>query len=337
MTASTTLPETNGWDGPRFEPSLSPELLARWKSGRERAVTIAKRDGLTKAELARRADIPAGTLTPLLDGNYTGNWENQIAKLERWLSAVAEVAERVIELPEAPLFIETPTSRELVDTFLYAQQMPLMALVTLGPGMGKTVTAEHFRNRPGVHLVTMRPTTARVRPMLQEIGMALDVGERNPARLDRAIGAKLKRNGHKTLLLVDEAQNLSDEAVNQLRWFLDVYRCGIVLLGNEEVYSRYGRSDPREGYGQIHRRIGKRLRRLSPLPADIEAIVDAWGVQDEEARKLLRAIGRKPGALGQISVTMQLALMLAAGDGKPLNVAHVRQAWQNRGGDEVRA
>ena len=43
-------------------------------------------------------------------------------------------------------------------------------------------------------------------------------------------------------------------------------------------------------------------------------------------RGLLQEIGRKPGALGQITKTMQLAAIHAAGDEQPIDDGHVRMA-----------
>ncbi|WP_020179819.1 AAA family ATPase [Methylopila sp. M107] len=327
---------TDPWAPPQVTPPrVAPETVKRWLAAIGRASAIAKEKGWSRAELSRRTDIPPGTLGPLLDGSYTGSYGNQVVKLENWLASLEEVRDRVFGLPEEPGYFETPTSRELTDTLLYAQQMPQIVVVTLGAGVGKTTTAKAYRSRPGVYMATMRPTTSGTHRMLQEIAHAIDVSERSANKLDRAIGQKIKRNGRQTLLIIDEAQNLKDEAVDQLRFFYDEYRCGIALLGNEEVYSRFGRAEPRDGYGQIHRRIGKRMRRMKPQAGDIAATLDAWGVADPEARKLLSAIGHKPGALGQITETVKLGIILAVGAGETLSAKHVREAWENRGGETL--
>jgi DNA transposition AAA+ family ATPase len=331
------VPETpSGAPQPGEPQNLSDQGLADWREFTDRAKKIAAANDWSRAELARRSGIPHGTLTPVLDGVYTGSYPAQLKRLRAWLESLDEVRDRLVALPEEPGYFETPTSRELKDTLLYAQQMPQMAVVTMASGMGKTTTAKEFRSRPGVFYVTMRPTTSGAYRMLQEIAIAIGVTEMSPARLDRAIGEKLKRNGRQTLLIVDEAQNLADQAVDQLRYFFDEHRCGIALLGNDEIYSRFGRGDPREGFGQIHRRIGKRMRRMKPLPGDIEAALDAWRVADPDARKFLAAVGRHAGALGQIAETTKLALMIAAGEDEALSAKHVRLAWDNRGGGEAR-
>jgi DNA transposition AAA+ family ATPase len=323
---------------PKQEPAHLPtEEFARWKLATAAVRRIAGRDTLTKSEVARRADVPLGTFSPWFDGTYTGKITSITARVERWIAAIEERA-RVAGDVREPGFVQTRTAAEVIDTLVYAQALPEMCVITLGAGMGKTITARHFADtRPHAVLVTMRPSTAKVYGMMGELCAALGVIEYGPARLDRAIGERLKRNGRHTLLMVDEAQNLDDQAVNQLRYYMDEFGCGIALLGNEELYGRFGGAAPKPAYAQLHRRIGKRLKRLAPLQADIDAIVAAWKLEDAEAANLARAIGRKPGALGQVSKTLILAHMLAAGDSKPLSADHVRLAWQNRGGEELRS
>lgn len=326
--------QEGGWGPPKVMPVIDSDGLKIWEEARSAVAECGIEKGLSRSKMAEAFGIPLPTLTQWFDGNYGGSFAATTARVQKGLQSLRDRQILGAAALRAPSWIETPTARELRDTLIYAQTMPEMVIATLGAGMGKTTTARHYAaTRANVCLAIMRPRTANMHSMLAEIAAALDVTERNPAWLDRAIGTQLKRNGRQTLLIIDEAQNLGDQSVNQLRYWLDEYECGIALLGNEEIYTRYGRSDPREGYGQIHRRIGKRLRRLQPLAGDIDALMDAWGIADGESRRLLAAIGRKPGALGQLDKTLRLAAILAAGDGVELTAAHIRSAWQNRGGE----
>lgn len=238
---------TRGWQEPVQEPdSVSLAELDAWRSATRRVREIAVRDGFSAAEVARRADMPGPTFSLWYSGKYTGAVAGQTARVLRWLDSYEEGRSLDAQLRSEPDWVSTPTSEEVVKTLFLAQKLPDMVLVTLGSGMGKTITARHYvANRPSAYLVTMRPTTSSISSMLAEIAMALDISERNPVALDRAIGAKLRRNGRETLLIVDEAQNLVDKAVDQLRYFIDQFSCGIALLGNNELYSRFGRGEPR--------------------------------------------------------------------------------------------
>lgn len=328
--------EVAGWGDPKAEPKLSPADLTAWQQVRAELIAHAVAKKLNRSDVGRASTIPLPTLTQWVDGIYGGSYPNTTDRVRRFLQTVTDARSQAVSALVAPTFVETPSSRELTDTLIYAQSSPELVVVTMEAGMGKTVTCRAYaEDRSSVYLVTMRPTTGGVHAMLQEMAQALDVTERNPGRLDRAIGDRLKRNGRHTLLIVDEAQNLADKAVDQLRFFLDQYGCGIALVGNLDVFTRFGKADPKAGHGQLHRRIGKRLQRLVPLEADITTLLDAWKISDPDCRRLLSAIGHKPGSLGQIDKSIRLASMIAAGAGEPMGPQHIRSAWRNRSGEAI--
>lgn len=299
---------------------------------------IMNDEQLTQADIAKAAEIPYGTFTPFMGGKYAGDNAGLAERVQRWIQSRAETQKVSSAILEEPGFVATPTVTEVLGLLQWAKTAPGICLVTLGPGMGKTMASREFaKKNPHSFRVVMRPSTAGVHAMMKEIAQTIGVAERDPNKLSRAVGDKLMRNGRHTLIMVDEAQNLSDSAVDELRHYLDEYGCGIALLGNEDVRTRWGRATPKEGYGQLHRRIGPRLRRLQPLKEDVEIYLKAWGITDADVLKLLRVIGRKAGALGQIKETLAMANILAAGQGRIVNADDIRAAWQNRGGEDVHA
>lgn len=329
------------WAPPRGEPGLDGADLAAWRSAVADLRALAGEARLSKLEVARRAAVPIGTLSPWYDGSYTGRYDAVTERVRRFPAAHAEARAARLALPAAPDFVPTPTARRLTEALACAQTMPEIAVATLGAGCGKTTTARAYvAARPNAWLVTMRPSTAGRHPMLCELALALDVTESNPARLDRALGARLRRNGRNTLLILDEAQHLSDDAVNQLRYFNDEYGTGLALLGNEAVFRRWGgpqEKAARDGFAQIQSRIGYRIQRRQPLPGDTEALLDAWGLKDEEVRRLCVTISRRDGALRLVDKSIKLAAMIAAGEGREIAAADLRAAWANRTAGEAGA
>lgn len=327
-------PPADSWAVAYVDPVIAPEELDRWHRLRSSLIDTAKRFGWSKSEVSKRSGVPAGTLWQWFDGSYRGVIRNVSDRLARWLDSVAEMTATAARVPVAPGFVMTPTAREMTDALIFAQAMPEIVVITTGAGVGKTHTLREFcRTRAHADLVTMRPTTSSVHGMLLELGLALDVTERNPAKLDRTIGNKLRRNGRHTLLAIDEAQNLTDQAVNQLRYFLDDYGVGIALIGNEELYGRFGGNDLKPAYAQLQSRFGLRFRRMQPLREDVDALLDAWNLDAdvEDIRRLCQAIARKPGALRLVTKTLQLAGMYALGNHRPMTVADVKHALTNRG------
>ena len=305
---------------------------------RDQVRSIMDSEGLSQADVARAAQIPYGTFTPFMGGTYAGNNATLAEKVLRWLGSREAEQKVTATILKEPDFVQTPTAMKVLSLLQWAKSAPGITLITLGPGMGKTMAAREFaRKNPHSYRVVMRPSTSGVHSMMKEIAQTIGVMERDPGKLTRAVGDKLQRNGRHTLIMVDEAQNLSDTAVDELRHYLDEYGCGIALLGNEDVQTRWGRATPKEGYGQLHRRIGPRLRSLRAHKDDIETYLMAWGIADADVLKLLRVIGRNAGALGQIKETLLMANILAAGADRPINADDIRAAWENRGGEEVNA
>lgn len=338
--AREVAPATGAWPAPRGEPALDAAALAAWRAATAALRAQAEAQGLSMGEAARAAGIPQGTLNPWYHGTYPGSYEAVTARVRRYLSAAAESAAVAASLPEVPEFVETPTARALTEALVYAQALPEIAVATLGAGCGKTTTARHFAaTRPHVTLVTMRPSTAGRGALLAELAAALDVAERNPVRLDRAIGARLRRAQRNTLLIVDEAQHLTDEAVNQLRFLHDEFGCGLALLGNEAVWRRWAARPERDrdGLAQVQSRIGYRILRRGPAPGDAEAICDAWGIAEGEARRAALALARLPGALRTLVKTLQIAALDAAGRGRAITAEAIRAAHARRAADGVLA
>jgi hypothetical protein len=336
MTLDTITDDTTpvlSWDELKQEPAIAAAELERWRRVRTTTIDRARQHGWTKTEFSKRSAIPAGTLYGWLDGSYRGSFANVTDRVERFLDAQAELAAAGSKIPQAPGYVPTPTSKKVVDALIYSQTMPEIAVIVLAAGMGKTITLNHYSSmRPNVVMLTVRPSTTTVYKLMSELGDTLNLNdvERMPNHIDRAVGARLRRNGRSTLLVVDEAQHLKDEAVNQLRYFYDIYGVGIALVGNEELYGRFG-DTPKPAYAQLQSRFGLKVRQMAPARGDIEAVLDAWGIEDPQIRQLGVAIGRKPGTLRQLTKTLQLAGMIAAGDERAMTAADVTMAAQQRG------
>lgn len=309
-----------------------PKVYAEYLDLRDELKAIAQKQNWSRNEVARLSGIPIGTLSQWFSGKYSGRYDRINERVRKYLAALGEMSEIARTLPAGPGYIETRTAREIVETFTYAQMMPGMAIVTIAAGNGKTTAAKHYiETRPHAYLATMSPATRKVHGMLTEIADCLGISTLSASRLHRAIGKRLGQHP-RSLLILDEAQNLSDEAVDQARAFLDQFSCGVVLMGNEEIYTRFDAKTDGPSYAQIRRRIGKKMWRRTPYAEDIKALIDGWGVDDAAARKFLVGIGQKHGALGSINETMKLASILAAGAGeKDVTERFIRAAWENRG------
>lgn len=325
--------QVTGWDAPRAIPeNVDVAVKQRWIEATSALRQVAEAEGWSKSEAARRADIPLGTLSAWYDGTYKGRFDTTTARIENFLSSRAAAVELTRGLPMAPGFLQTRIARELFTAFTYAQMVPTMAVVTIASGLGKSMAASTFAaTRPHVVHVTLSPSSASPHTMKQEIAQEMGIECRDGAKIKRVITEALKRVGHHALLIVDEAQNLSEDSINELRHFRDVAQCGLVLLGNDEGKTPYAARDPRHASPQVARRVGHRLNVLRPYKEDIDLVVAAWGLADPTAIELARKIAGMPGAFGTLSETVLTAGMIAAGHDRDITAADLRAAWENRG------
>ncbi|WP_224825624.1 AAA family ATPase [Cognatishimia sp. MH4019] len=326
-----------GWSPSKQVPEIeSDDLKSRWKSATAKVAQLASENDWTKSEVARRADMAIGTFSGWYDGTYNGRYDNTTQRVENFLTSFQEASEAASALPVEPGFVQTRVARELFETFTYAQALPTIAIATLLAGLGKTSAAEAFQaSRPHVFHIVLSPSSASIHTMKSEIGAQLGIDTRNSATLKGAIVEALKRDGFSALLIVDEAQYLNEDGVNELRHFRDMARCGLVLLGNNESTTPYASRDVKHASPQVTRRIGYRISVMKPYPEDIDQLLDAWQITDEDVRRVGTAIATRPGALGALSETIKAASMIARGMGRALKADDMRAAYQLRGGGAV--
>lgn len=289
-----------------------------------RAIMEAER--LSQADVARDSGVKYGTFTGWLGGSYAGNNDRVAGAVQIWLSAREEKKRASAHVPKVPGFQMTPSAEAFLDTLRFAQIMPEISVIAGGAGIGKTTAIGHYaRTTPNVWVATMDPSRANINPMLVELCEVMDVVEKSPTRLVRAIGDKIEGSGG--LIVVDEAQHLAPVSLDQLRSIYDRYQVGIALIGNETVYSRLEGEGRKANFAQLFSRIGVRVTQARPKAADMCTLIKAWDVTDADEIKLLKAIARKPGALRGMTKCLQLASMLAAGAGEKRTIKHMKAAW----------
>ena len=178
-------------------------------------------EGLSWPQIGKLTDVSHSTLSLFATGKYAGRNDTVAAKVLAYRDRLAAQAEIAADVATVPVWYDTPTATKLTSLLRWAQSGKIVLIVT-GPGIGKTRTAERFADAdPNVWLATMAPSTAGVATMLQEVAVAVGLGEikGSPQQLSRRVRAHIQ--GKKGLLIVDEAQELTDKALNELRGLHD--------------------------------------------------------------------------------------------------------------------
>lgn len=299
---------------------------------RAEATAFIERHSWTKKRFAEECDVPEGTFGPWLAGKYGGDNEGPAAKVYRFLSARKDQDQLAASIPVAPSFQDTPTSLRIWAGLEHAQVFGDLTVIGVGPGMGKTATIAQFKAvRPRVWVATMAPSTRGVPNALVEVlGAMGDMDARGtPQALSRRVAAKATAGA---LLVIDEAQHLSQQAVDEFRSIHDKTGVGLVFSGDESVFSLFD-GTRRSAFAQFHSRIGFRVRQSRPLAGDALMLAQAHGVTEPAMVKLCVEIANKPGALRGLNKTILLAKRMAAMTDQPLTNSLIREAWAQRSAD----
>ena len=306
----------------RFSPEYQDELRASVRAEQDRR-------SASQADIAKLVGESYSTFSAWLNNTYKGNNGKVAANVERWLESAKERETMAAALPGKIGFQPTPTAEHMLSVCQFAQTAPDVVVIAGGAGVGKTTAFQHYqKTSSNVWLITMEPSTATMVKMMREIAYLMGVQERADAGLSRAIGRKVRGTGG--LMIVDEAQHLCTEALDQLRVFndRDGIGIGIVIGGNETVYARLEGDGRKPAFAQLFSRLGMRHTQPKPRDKDISTLIAAWGISETRQTKLLTTIARKPGALRLMTKTLQLATMLAAGTGGERGYEHIRAAYE---------
>lgn len=281
------------------------------------------------SEIAKRIGVPHSTLAMFAsEKGYSGREPPVADKIFRYRQTLSAQASIAVEAPDTPGYFETQTSKQLNQVLAYGQRGKIV-LAAMGPGTGKTMTARHFAACfANVFISTMAPSTSGVNTMQIEVLESL--GEKNPVgtpqKLSRRIRDLLEALGN-PMIIIDEAQHLSEKSIEEIRSWHDSTGCGIALLGNVGVLQRLEGGNRASAYAQLYSRVSLKVVRPLPLLADIDALAEAWEIHDEPFVAYLRKIGMLPGGLRGLTMALELGSMIAASEGQRVQIGHVQDAW----------
>lgn len=298
---------------------------------RDRLKRYKDETGSSWVELGKMVGIPNGTLSTWVPGTYNSGriYENHDipGAVHRFFQSLEEKAELEAAMPSEPDFQMTPSAKRMM-TVLAMAHLGDMALISATPGTGKTASVKQYAGTRGqVFVCAMSPATRGVNTML--IAILAAMGERDAKGTPQALSARVRSRvrGAGALVVIDEAQHLSAQALEEIRSIHDETECGVALVGDENLLANLKR------YPQLYSRLGIRHVQTRPLQEDISTIAAAWKVTRGAELAYLQEIGRKSGGIRALTKTMKLALRAAQSGGAPLQIDDIRDAYAQRYGE----
>ena len=319
-TATTTLQPTTDPTAPNLRQLVRDALDNDPSISQQR---IAKEIG---------TGVSAATLSQWLGGTYQGDNDKVAQRVSSWYDTYQDRRARA-GLPDAPEWVETPTTERIESGLRYAQLAQDMAIIYGPAGVSKTKTCQHYGTiSPGVFMATMTPATASVLTSLRQVAIACGLRDlpNSSAGLQNAIVAKLAHT--RGLLIIDESQHLSIQALDQIRSLHDACLIGVVLAGNEFVYNRMTDGNRAPYLDRLLSRVGKRVALGKPGDADVDALLRGWKISDPGIRTIAHDIARRPGALRMMTKVLRLAASYAAAQDHALSVDDMKAAARDLGG-----
>lgn len=281
---------------------------------------------VTFAQVARETGLSSGTISGYMNEKYNGD----NARVEQVLAGWLDNQKSAAELPEPPRFVETPTVKQIWTNFRFARLTESIAVICGNPGVGKSAAArEYRRTNQNVWMITITPSCASVLECLTELACELGMNDapRRKGPLSRALRRRLE--GTQGLIIIDEADHLGAETLEELRLLQESTQVGLVLMGNHRVYSNMTGGNRTVEFARLFSRIAKRTAINKTKKHDVTAIADAWQIEGEKERELLQQIAQKPGALRVLNHSLRLAAMTAYGNGERVNEKYILDAFRD--------
>ena len=234
--------------------------------------------------------------------------------------------------PSNSPFCQTPTATGITDVLLACHHYRLLGTVIGNPGTGKSGAATSYAGSVsiGVAHVSMVKTARGVQAGLLHLLRSIGTG-RWAARATREYEAQVMveeaiKLELVELLIVDEAQHLSDDMLECLRDLYDHCGIGLVWMGNFTLSDRWaGRRGARtRAFEAILGRRGPQIEIDALGDGDIDALATHYGIDDAASRDVLARAASARGGLH--NVDRMLRVVGRGGGGRQLTAEALREA-----------
>lgn len=196
-----------------------------------------------------------------------------------------------------------------------------MALVTGDAGAGKTTTLHHYADtNTGVIFVTANACTTSATAVLGLI--CKELGQRVPGRKAMIMDILVEQlKGSNRLIIIDEADHLSLDALQAVRNINDLAGVGIVLSGNDKIYRQMLAGRRSYEFDQLRTRIVVRKKVVNDYTID-EMTAIFPDLNQDCIGYLLKLANSE--SLRTAKKLYEVAMDFAAAQGTVLTVKHLR-------------
>lgn len=276
----------------------------------------------SQSAVAKELGISGAALSQFLNGSYIGSNEDIADKIEQFLDLDRK---RKLCTPSPKFTTELNNTKLVYNALSYIQITSGIATIVGTAGSGKTTAMKHFADEHnGVIYVQADATKKSPRAALNLISKAMGVKPRGTASdiLDNLVE---ELTGTGKVIIIDEAQHLTERSFDTLRAINDRACVGLVYAGTPDIIARmYGKHEAE--LDQVHSRIEYvcKLNNRYKLE-DIEIVFADFKLNKTIIKQLYNVSSRKGGLRLAINL-FKFANDLAVTAQEPLDIKHIEYA-----------
>lgn len=283
--------------------------------------------GKSQRQIAKETGLSSSVISQFLKGTYPGDNQEVSKVIGQYLSISKDRLNIVLQ---APFYIDLQNTQETLFCCYYSNKHNKISLISGAAGAGKTTALKHYaETHTGVIFITANACTTTATAILGLICKQL--GKQMPARRAAMMTTLVEAlSGTSRLIIIDEADHLSLDALQAVRNLNDEAQCGIVLSGNDKIYRQM--LSPRRGseFDQIRTRIAVRKKVYNQYSVDeMQAMFP--NVDIESIGYLLKLACAE--SLRTARELYEVAVELAAAQKQNLTVKHLRDTQRQLFGE----